>query len=314
MKLPSKRLFGGKGTAPVAAAAALGLVLLTAGCVGQQERDQLRAEKQQLTAENQKLQEQLKSVRSETAEANAVLDDVQKGLEEIRAKELKAIQSSIAVAQEGTAAGGRRDQLQGEIQMIRDAVHKNLQKLARLERTNRANGVAMASLEKLAAELKSSLQEKETMLAQLQSKVNDLSNTVAQQASSLAEKDTAIHEGETRIAQQTKELNTAYIAVASKSVLKQKGIVEKKGAILGLGGDWTRTGRFDPGVFREVDVTRDLEVSIPAPASKVRVLTDHPKESYQIVAGEDSRSSKLKVKDPASFWKGDKYLVVMIPG
>jgi len=51
-----------------------------------------------------------------------------------------------------------------------------------------------------------------------------------------------------------------------------------------------------------------------AMAVKVRVVTGQPKKSYEIVdGGPDSKSSKLAVKDPSAFWKGDKYLVVMIP-
>jgi hypothetical protein len=301
-----------KGIGAIVAASALGITLAAGGCASKQERDQLRAEKQQLTDDKQKIADKLQSTQSESAEAIATLDEVQKGLEDIRAKELKVVQSSIRVAQEGSAAGARRDRLQAEIQMVRDAVHKNLQKLAHLEKVNKANGVQMASLAKLADELKRSLEEKATMVTDLESRVGDLSKTVETQAASIAEKDATIHEGETQIAQKTKELNTAYVAVASKNTLKQKGVVEKRGSVAGLGGRWIETGKFDPEVFHEIDVTKEMEVSIPAPAGKVQVVTSQPKESYEIVdGGPNSKSSKLTVKDPSLFWKGDRYLVVM---
>lgn len=298
-------------------ATALVVVVVAAGVVGvawKQKQDDFSAQVQQLTGENQKLSESLQSLRSASDEANATLEDVAKGLEEIRAKELKAIQSSIKVAREGDAAAGRRGQLQAEIQAIRDAIQKNLQKLAHLEKTNRASGVKLAALQSLADELKRSLEEKATTIAALESRVGELSKTVETQATGLAEKDATIHEREARIAEKTKEANTAYVAVASKSLLKESGVVEKTGAILGVGGRWVETGKFDPAVFREIDVTKETEVFIPAPARKVRVVTEQPKESYEIVDGSpDSKSSKLSVKDPAAFWKGDRYLVVMIP-
>ncbi len=301
-------------TRAIVAAGALTALLAAGGCSSKQERDQLRVEKQQLADEKQKLADKLQSIQSESAEANATLEEVQKGLEDIRAKELKVIQSSIRVAQEGNAKGERRDRLDAEIRMVRDAIRQNLQKLARLEKTNKANGVQMASLAQLADELKRSLEEKATMVAALESRVGDLSKTIETQATSLAEKETAIHEGETQIAQRTKELNTAYVAVAGKNLLKAKGVVEKRGSVLGLGGRWIETGKFDPGVFREIDVTTELEVPIPAPASKVRIVTGQPAASYEIVdGGPNSRSSKLAVKDPTAFWKGDRFLVVMIP-
>ena len=300
------------GIGVMAAVGVLGAALAAGGCTGKHERNQLLAQKQQLTEENQKLSEMLQTLRSESAEANATLEDVAKGLEEIRAKELKVIKSSIRVAQEGHTAGGRRDQLEAEIQTIREAIHTNLQKLAKLEKSGRESGVKMASLERLAEELKRSLEEKAATIAELESRVGDLSKTVLAQTSSLAEKDAAIHEGETRIAQTTKQLNTAYVAVASKNVLKEKGVVEKKGSILGLGGRWTETGKFDPGVFREIDTTKEAELAIPAPAAKVRVLPGHPEESYRIVSGGPG-TSKLKVTDHDAFWRDSRYLVVMIP-
>ena len=298
-------------------AVALAVVVVAAGVAGvswTRQRDDFQAQVQQLSGENQKLSDSLQSLHSQSDEANATLEDVAKGLEEIRAKELKAIQSSIRVAREGDAASGRRGQLQAEIQAIREAIQKNLQKLAHLEKTNRESGVKMASLQKVADELKRSLEEKAATVATLEGRVGELSKTVEAQASTLAEKEKTIQERETRIAEKTKEANTAYVAVASKSILRQSGVVEKKGAILGVGGRWIETGKFDPGVFREIDVTKETELSIPAPASKVRIVTEQPKASYEIVdGGPNSASSKLSVKDPAAFWKGDRYLVVMIP-
>jgi chromosome segregation ATPase len=312
MEEMTKKPHGSNGIRAIAVAGTLGVVLATGGWAWKQERDQHRAEKVQLTGEKQKLADQLQSLESQSAEANATLEEVQKGLEDIRAKELKVIQSSIRVAQEGKGSSERRDRLAAEIQIVRDAVRQNLQKLARLEKANKLSGVKIASLERLAEELKRSLEEKATTVAALESRIGDLSKTVESQKTSLAEKEETIHKGETEVAQKTKELHTAYVAVASKNVLKEKGVVEKRGSIAGLGGRWIETGKFDPEVFREIDVTQELEVPIPAPAGKVRVVTAQPKESYEIVDGGPT-SSRLAVKDPAAFWKGDRYLVVMFP-
>jgi chromosome segregation ATPase len=300
------------GILRLAAAGTIAAALAAAGCTSKSEHDRALAENQRLMSENEKLSQTIDSMKGESSEANATLAEVQKGLEDIRAKELTAIRSSLRVAEEGKASGSRRDQLQAEISTIRAAVHENLEKLARLQRSNRESGVKLASVQKLADELKRSLEEKDATVAELGKRVTELSATVESQKSTLAERDAAIHEGETKMARQTKEINTAYVAVASKDLLRKKGVVERRGDILGVGGRWIETGKFDPQVFREVDVTRDLEVSIPAPARKVRVVTSQPKESYRIVSGgPNAKYSKLEVTDPAAFWKGDRYLVVM---
>jgi len=172
----------------------------------------------------------------------------------------------------------------------------------------------MASLRTVADELRKSLEEKATTIAALETKVGDLSKTVQTQASSLAEKDAVLREQESRIAEKTKEAETAWVAVATKSVLRDAGVVEKRGDILGVGGRWIETGAYDPGVFRPVDVSKDLSVDIPAPARKVRVVSEQPKGSYALVDdGPNATTCRLEVKDPATFWKGERYLVVMIP-
>ncbi len=312
MKCLSPFRRGSSGVLRLAAIGAVAAALSAGGCASKSEHERALAENKRLMGENEKLSETVETMKASSSEANATLAEVQKGLEDIRAKELTAIRSSLRVAEEGKASGTTRDQLQAEIATIRTAVHENLQKLARLQRSNRESGVKLASVEKLADELKRSLEEKEATVAELESRIGDLSKTVKEQASSIEEKEAAIHEGETRIAKTTKDLNTAYVAIASKDTLKKKGVVERRGDILGVGGRWIETGKFDPEVFRQVDVTKDLQVEIPAPARKVRVVTAQPKASYAIVSGgPNAKTSTLEVHDPEAFWKGDRYLVVM---
>ena len=107
-------------------------------------------------------------------------------------------------------------------------------------------------------------------------------------------------------------MTATVISYRTKSALREKGGVEKKGDIAGLGGNWLETGKIDPELFREIDVTKEKEFAIGAPLKKVKVLSNHPKGSYELVAAEDKTMSTLKVTDPARFWTGSKKLVVMM--
>jgi chromosome segregation ATPase len=288
-------------------------LILVGGCSWKQERDQLRVEKQQLTQEKDKIAEQLQSTQAADTEANTTLDEVEKSLDDLRSQELKVIRSSITAAQEGKPSAGRRERLQTEMDTIRRSIHENLEKLARLEKQNKQRGVRVASLEKLSNELKLQLQEKDTTLAELEKRITGLNQQVEDQTATINEKDTALTSAHEEIDQRTKEAHTAYIAVASKDVLKQKGIVQRKGDVLGVGGRWLETGKFDPEVFREVDVTKETQLEIPAPAKNVRVISEQPAGTYRIVdGGPTAKASKLEVTDPDAFWKGERYLVVML--
>jgi hypothetical protein len=287
---------------------AVGAALAAAGCGSRKEHARLVSEKTYLATEERRLSDALEAKNAATRDLEIALLEVRNGLEEIRGKELAAIRSSIHVAKEGRPSQALREELRAEVRTIRDAVHENLAKLARLEAQGEQAGLRTASLEKLTTELRRSLEEKEALAGELDRRVRDLSVTVKAQAASLREKEAALREGEARLAKKTLEANTAYVAVASKKELLKKGVVERAG----VGGRWTQTGKFDAEVFRAIDVTKDLEVELPAPAKSIRVVTTQPMESYRIVdAGPDARTSRLEVKDAAAFWKGERYLVVM---
>ncbi|MCL4806685.1 MAG: hypothetical protein KJ062_02650 [Thermoanaerobaculia bacterium] len=304
---------------PLALAPLLAVVLSLGGCSGKDlgsrsdSANQALDERNQiLTEENARLTQQLQAAETADAEAAATIAEVQAGLEEIRGQELKILKRTLDVTREGQTRVSTREILADELGTIRTAIRENLGKLARLEKERRASGQRVASLQKLVDELKRSLEEKDTTIATLQKTVVDLDEKVRVQEGFLLAKDTLIQERDGVIEAKTKEINRAFVAVAGKKVLKDKGLVEKKGSILGLGGAWQETGRYDPGVFREIDTTVEAQLAIPAPADKVKVLPGHPEESYRIVSGGPNMST-LQVTDHGAFWRDSRYLVVMIP-
>jgi myosin heavy subunit len=303
--------------ARVAFAGILAAALALGGCGWKKEIEQLRTDNQKLSQEKQQLEGQLTSAGVESAEMQATLDEVGKSLEELRAKELQIVKSSIEVVQEGKPRSTQRDELKTEIEAIKKAIKENLEKLARLEREKKdalakakASGQQVTelegkvtSMERLIGEMRANLEEKTTMIAQLETTVLGLTQTVEQQTATIAEKETVI-EG------QTKVINTAHVGIAGKKALEAKGIIEKKGAFLGMRGSWVQTGKFDPDIFREIDITKESEFAIGAPFKKVKVLSTHPADSYELTAV-DEKNSNLKVLDPARFWSGEKFLLVM---
>lgn len=310
--------FGGRRLSPallplLVVALALGACSRTdAGSRPAASADALTEQNRLLTAENEKLAEKLEQAEAADAEAAATLAEVQAGLEEIRSKELKILKKTLDITREGQARTSLREQLSAEIETVRTAVRRNLDRLARLESERKADGRKVASLEKLVGELRSSLEEKVATIATLEQTVMDLNGKVQAQEGVILAKDTLIREKDDLIESKTKAINTGYVAVAGKKLLKEKGVVERKGTILGLGGAWQETGKFDPGIFREIDTTREAELAIPAPAEKVKVLPGHPEESYKIVSGGPATST-LRVTDRDAFWRDSRTLVVMIP-
>jgi DNA repair exonuclease SbcCD ATPase subunit len=287
--------------------------LVLTSCAWKKDLDQVKAENKTLTEEKQRSQRELGAAGAATAEMQSTLDEVQRSLEDLRVKELKAVKTSIAVAQEGkTAAQQKRDELKTEIEEIRNVVKANLAKLAALQKQKHASDVKATTLERLVAELRRSLEEKEATIAALEERTQELTKTTEALRTTVKEKEEVVKEKEAVIADRETQMSTAYVLIASQKTLKTAGLVEKKGSVLGLGGNWRRTGQFDETLFKQIDTRKETEFAVGAGRDKARVLSDHPKDSYTLAAA-GPKASTLTVTDAARFWKGSKYLVVMLP-
>ena len=67
---------------------------------------------------------------------------------------------------------------------------------------------------------------------------------------------------------------------------------------------------FNPEAFSKVDI-RTTEI-IPIDAKKLKIVTSHPKESYELFRNEEKGSIEaLQILNPEEFWNSSKYLVVM---
>ena len=281
-------------------------------CVSKKEFEQVKAENKTLGEEKQRSQRELGAAGAATAEMQATLDDVQKSLEDLRVKELKAVRTSLAVAQEGKAAPGRREELKAEIEEIRQVVKANLAKLSALQKQKGAADQKVTTLERLIGELRRSLEEKESTITALEEKTLVLAKEAEELRGTVKEKEAVVKEKEAAIVDRESQMSTAYVLIATQSALKKAGLVEKKGSVLGLGGNWQRTGQFDETLFKQIDTRKETEFAVGAAPDKARVLSDHPKDSYSF-AGTGPKASTLTVTDAARFWKGSKYLVVMLP-
>jgi DNA repair exonuclease SbcCD ATPase subunit len=297
----------------ISLAAGLAVLLLgSAACVSKSKYEESEQQNQQLKKETENLKAEVTSVGAANTEAQATLDEVQKALAELRTKELKAIQTSIAVAQEGKASG-KREELKAEIEDIRKAVRANLAKLATLAKQKKESDAKVAALEgkvttmgRLVDELRRSLEEKEATLAELEQKVLQLQQVTEELKTTVAAK-------EAEITGQEEKLATAWVVVGTKRDLEKAGLVEKKGSILGLGGSWKQTGFFDEKLFRKIDVRKEKEFPFGAPPDKIRILSGHTKGSFELVT-DPPKGSLLKVVDPDKFWQGSRYLIVLVPG
>jgi hypothetical protein len=297
------------------AAAALAALSLT-GCTREPEKkkevDPLTAAINALPEGPVRSLEDVAAERARNVELQKTLDEVQSALEELRVKELHAIRTSIAVAQEGRASAGSREILKGQIDDIRRSVRANLEKLDALERANRAYDERVSGLERLVRELHRQLDEKEETIAALEEHTRELTQTAEGLRGTVREKEAAVEQMRAALADREALLAAAYVLIAPRGDLQRLGYIERKGAVLGLGGTWQRTGRIDESLYRRIDIRKVTRFDVGAPADKAIVLSDHPADSY-VLASVSPNEALLTVRDPSRFWKMSRQLVVMLP-
>lgn len=98
------------------------------------------------------------------------------------------------------------------------------------------------------------------------------------------------------------ELNTCFYTIATKSELKEHQIIEtgflRKSKLM--------KGDFDHGFFNISD-KRTLNV-IDTRSGKVKILTNHPSDSYEIKA--NGKDKTVHILEPDKFWSLTNYLVI----
>lgn len=119
--------------------------------------------------------------------------------------------------------------------------------------------------------------------------------------------ETNIHQSD-QIDQLVEEVNKTFFVVGEFKELKKMNVVEKKGALIGLGGDKQLKENFDKSPFTAIN--RSSYRTIPVFAKKAELATNHPADSYYWVETE-GEVQWLEITDPIEFWEVSKYLVIL---
>jgi hypothetical protein len=106
-----------------------------------------------------------------------------------------------------------------------------------------------------------------------------------------------------------KDLNTAYYTKGSHKELKQSGVIEKKGGVLGVGATEELNDQYPERMFSRIDIRETT--SIPVNAKKVKLVTNHPDGTYEMKEV-NGQIASLEIKNPTEFWKISKHMVLEV--
>lgn len=274
-----------------------------------QRSNQLEQDAMRQDSINAVLQDSINTANAEKDSLVQLMGDIADGMAQI-----KEIQDIVSVNDLNGETPDRKKQLRDDIVLIQQSINKHKARLEDLEKRLKQSASYNGKMEKTVASLKRQLEEQ-------QSTINDLTNQLAaahiqikslnQSVDSLNTVNKAVVKEKEAAQEQTKNLtnevnnlNTCYYVVGSKKELKANKIIEsgflRKTKIL--------QGDFEMSYFTKAD-RRTLN-EIPLHSKKAQLMTNHPKDAYDIVEIEGSKV--LRITNPARFWEKSNFLVVKI--
>ena len=283
----------------------IGLAMLPA-CHGNNNDDDAARRQDSLKAV---MQDSINTAQAERDSLMNLVSEVADGIAQI--KELEDIISTENLNNE---TPDRKQQLSNDILLIQQSINKQKQRVADMERRLKQSTNYDEKMEKIIASLKQQLEQqqqtidrltKELAAAHIQIKnLNqsvDSLNTVNKEVTKEKE---AVEEHNKNLTSEVDNLNNCYYVIGSSKELKQHKIIEKRF----LGKTKILEGDFEMSYFTKAD--RRTLSEIPLHSKKAQVLTNQPKDSYEIVDHGGSKS--LRITNAAKFWEKSNFLVIKI--
>lgn len=237
---------------------------------------------------------------------NAVFADINSISENLAL--IKSRENLITMA--GAAEGGRRPvaEINSDIAAIDRLLKENKEKIASLQRSAallRKANLHVASLEKMIADMNGQLAEKSGEVDRLREKLAQMGIEVESLSQEVAVRSAEVENLSSEKVELQNQLHTVYYIVGPEKELRDAQIIDKQGFIgrtLTVG----KNGNLDS--FTSTDSR--LLSEIPVGQKKASVVTSHPEDSYELVAGGDKMVEKLLITDPVRFWESSKVLII----
>jgi chromosome segregation ATPase len=218
-----------------------------------------------------------------------------------------------------------RKSLVNDLQAINSLMTTNKEKITELQNLLKNSNFQVAEFKKLVARVNTKLVEKDEEITSLTTRLEDLAfrnQTLDDNVRFLTIRvDTlsavnqvqiaTIQNQKKLISRNLEELSSGFVATGTLKELEEKQIIKKEGGILGLGAVSALNSEVDRDNFLRIDIQKTQ--TIPLMVKKVRVITNHPQDSYKIEESENGELlASLVITNPDRFWNTSKFLVVRV--
>ena len=277
------------------------IIALFMSCSDKEKISQLEKDKQQLQLTVDSLHHDTELKNQFIEEYSITINEVYDNLENIRKREGLIAKYSKDLEKNKNIT--MRERLLSNLKSIDAYLKSSKAKVQELNAKLNKQRISYDPLKETVERLNNTIIEKEKYIAELKDQISDLHIEVDAAKKEIVAKEELIQE-------KTKELNLAYYIIGTKDELKEKGIIEEKGGILGIRKTKKLAPSFDGSRFTQVDISSTDKIDIVGKTNKIEIISPHNPDSYHLVENGQKRSS-VEIIDPQEFWKM-KYLVILV--
>lgn len=271
------------------------------GCTNKEQEEKIK----QLESENLKLQEQVGADSKTINEFVNAYNEIQANIDDIKAKE-KLITVNTTTGTEVSA--DRKEQIKQDIQLIYELSLKNRKTIEELQKKLKDEKGYTANLKRMIENLERQVAERDAQIVALKDELAKM-DIVVENLTAMVDRLAIESEQKSKvISEKISELNTGYYIVGTEKNLKESKIITKEGGFIGMGRTSNINKDFDENLFTKIDITQTTV--IPVNGKKMKIITDHPSNSYTF-HGDKKRTDSLSINDYKAFWRSSKYLVIV---
>ena len=112
------------------------------------------------------------------------------------------------------------------------------------------------------------------------------------------------------LTEKVEKQESVFVAVGSEKDLTRRGVIRKRGGVVGIGSTITANLPFKQALFKPLRMSADTVIELPDSSATYRVITS------QNAAGASGAplhrlSGRLVIQDPELFWRDSRYLIIV---
>ncbi|MBP5341285.1 MAG: DUF2203 family protein [Bacteroidales bacterium] len=264
----------------------------------------------ELDARQSKIDSLQSIVDSKDAEIDGLfemLNEIEDNLSMINSK-YTSVQEMRRNTTEGTV--NQKQQIAAQMTSIEGMMADNKKKIAQLNSRINTLSSKNADLEAYITKLEERAQAQEQQINDLLAELENTKVVIKGLNKDIEDLSASNQQKDEYIARQINDANRAWFIVGSYNELKEAGVVNKTGGFIGIGRKQGTVADMNTELFNEIDRTKVTTIAIGK--KKAVVISQHPENSYELVADEEDASvtAYLRILNPSQFWKYTDYLVV----